>query len=127
MFRRPRPCCLKSHRRNTHFTDWGFDNLDFAVSTDLKDGHQVGVSLHQSLKSTNFGNLQFGYKKALNKDLNLKFKADTAGNAHVFTDYKFSKNLSLLSTVGINVVDTVKEKGFLENPFTLGLKLKYDS
>ena len=68
-----------------------------------------------------------GFRKALTNYLTVKTKVDSSMNASIFTDYKCGNGLSVQSTVATNFKDDFRSKGFLENNFALGVKLKYES
>ena len=121
------PCELKSNRSNATPTDFRFDDATITASSDLADGSQVGMQFFQDIKKLENRRVSLGYKMALNKSVNVKAKIDSNWNASFFGEYKFGNGLAIQETLSTNFVEDFKTKGFLENSFALGVKIKYDS
>lgn len=120
-------CWLISTKKNTSFGDFSFDDATLSASNILKDGSQIGIQLFQDIKNLDNRRLTLGYRKALTKDLTFKAKIDTSMNASVFSEYKCGSGIAVQTTIATNLQDDYRSKGFLENNFALGVKLKYDS
>ena len=108
-------------------TDFKFDEATMSASTDLQDGTQIGLQACQDFNKMENRRFTFGFRKALNKWFAIKAKIDSNWNGCLFSEYKFGNGIVVQSTVGTNFVDDFRSKGFLNNNFALGVKLKYDS
>jgi len=85
------------------------------------------MQFFQDIKKLENRRVSLGYKMALNKSVNVKAKIDSHWNASFFGEYKFGNGLAIQETLSTNFVEDFKTKGFLENSFALGVKIKYDS
>ena len=121
------PCLIIRSRKNAAPSDFNFDDATLSTSTDLKDGSQVGLQIAQDLVKIDNRKFTIGFKKTLSKWLAVKGKLDTNWNASLYSEYKFGNGIVVQSTVASNFVDDFRSKGFLNNNFALGIKLKYDS
>jgi hypothetical protein len=97
-----------------------------SLNSELKDGSQVGLQVFQDLKKTDNRKFTIGFKKAVSKSLAFKTKIDSNFNAALFSEYKVGNGLTIQETIATNFVENYTSKGFLENNFALGIKLKYD-
>ncbi len=104
-----------------------FDDATLSASTDLADGSQVGLQFFQDIRKFENRKFTLGYRKALNRSVTVKAKVDSNWNATLFSEYKFGNGLAIQETLATNFVEDFKSKGFLENNFALGIKIKYDS
>lgn len=66
-----------------------------------------------------------GYRNKLNNNTELKTKFAYSGLASAFVNHRIQEGLNLHLTVQTNITNK-NNKGFLEYPFDLGLKLKFE-